>query len=181
MYRQKLAQKIILNCESKLYWASVDNNSTEIQFLPKKFIDGGRYGVSLIEVPAIWGVDLSAFTALSSLPNIARIELYGNGLVGQLPKQWGNEMPHLKIFDVCPNALDGALPPEWGGMTSLRALLLCHNNFSGLLPKEWEGMRSLYNVDFEKIRRDVAYHQRRPSSSTSPKMPHRSIASNFFG
>jgi hypothetical protein len=102
--------------------------------------------VYLNVVPKIMGTKLSMFATLSELPYIGRIQMYGNRLIGQLPKNWGNELPNLSYLDLSENSLSGTLPPEWAGMKKLRALFLFDNNLSGPLPMEWSAMTEMYII-----------------------------------
>ena len=79
-------------------------------------------GIGILECPDLQGTPLSAFFALSELKGLEKLELYGNGLTGRLPEQWGTEMTRLKYLDLSPNALEGELPSVWAGMEKLEVL-----------------------------------------------------------
>jgi len=100
-------------------------------------------GIHIIENPVLQGASLSDFVALSELKRIEKLELFGNGLTGRLPKKWGTEMKTLKYLDLAPNKLEGTLPLEWAALTSLEQLYLSFNQLEGTLPLEWAALTNL--------------------------------------
>lgn len=72
--------------------------------------------------------------SLSSLRNLARLELYSNRFTGALPPQWG-ALDRLQLLDLEFNALTGTMPVEWGGMTSLQELYISNTDIEGAVPE----------------------------------------------
>ena len=100
-------------------------------------------GISIIdEARLLEGKTVESFSELWRLEGLELIELYGDGLVGELPAIWG-QLANLKYLDVCPNSISGGLPSTWGNLRRLENLFVCANSLTGTIPPSWGEMVSL--------------------------------------
>ena len=76
-----------------------------------------------------YGVEVNAEGRVISL------DLYRNGLVGELPAELGN-LAALERLDLGRNGLTGAIPPEFGSLPNLQRLDVGGNRLTGSIPPE---------------------------------------------
>ena len=81
------------------------------------------------------GLDLSGWHGVEtdSVGRVSGLDLSGNGLSGELPKELG-DLASLTTLNVANNGLAGRLPKELGDLANLATLNLANNYFSGPLP-----------------------------------------------
>ena len=77
---------------------------------------------------------------------VTKINLAGNGLIGNLPYQVG-DLQALELLDLRWNAIGGDLPNELGSLVSLETLLLTGNELRGEIPWTLGGLSSLKRLD----------------------------------
>ncbi len=72
---------------------------------------------------------------VNDLEQVVKLQLYGNGLRGQIPLELG-EMVSLRLLDLSYNWLEGAIPSALGEIKTLTELYLESNLLSGPIPAE---------------------------------------------
>ncbi|CDP14107.1 unnamed protein product [Coffea canephora] len=82
--------------------------------------------------------------SFSSFPNLVRLDLSGNGLIGAIPHQIGalSKLTHLTLSN---NFMEGFIPSSIANLTTLVILDLSYNSFSGRIPPT---LGLLSNLDF---------------------------------
>ena len=74
-------------------------------------------------------------SAISGLPELRVLDLYGNRLTGRIPVELGG-LRHLEVLDLGSNWLTGPIPPELGNLANLTSLALGRNLLTGPIPPE---------------------------------------------
>ena len=95
-----------------------------------------------------WGSDkpLSEWYGIVMNDNgthVRKIELYDNGLKGELPASIG-DLKSLEILYLPKNQLTGELPETIGNLTRLEALYLYYNQLTGTIPDSFVNLTNLY-------------------------------------
>ncbi|KAM0948086.1 putative non-specific serine/threonine protein kinase [Dioscorea sansibarensis] len=108
---------------------------------------------------------------ISLTTQLLHLDLSGNKLSGQIPKELGNsselsyldlshnllvghlsekigDLENLNQLDLSSNELFGSIPPNFARLTALKLLNVSHNNLSGQIPEAFSGMYNLYSIDF---------------------------------
>ena len=75
--------------------------------------------------------------------HVRNIELYDNGLKGELPASIG-DLKSLEILYLPMNQLTGELPETIGNLTRLEALYLYYNQLTGTIPDSFVNLTSLH-------------------------------------
>ncbi|WIA41427.1 hypothetical protein OEZ86_005009 [Tetradesmus obliquus] len=83
-------------------------------------------------------------TLPSVAPNLAKLALTRCGLVGPVPRSYGNWTNMEELF-LDANFLSGRLPSELAKLKQLKVLFLASNGFNGALPAAWSALpKELY-------------------------------------
>ena len=127
------------------YWTNRDNWLSDV---PLK----DWYGVEVNAEGRVISLDLYRNGLVGELPaelgNLAaleRLELYRNGLTGAIPPEFGS-LPNLQRLDVGGNRLTGSIPPELGNLSKLEWLELGHNGLTGSIPPELGNLSELRRI-----------------------------------
>ncbi|KAI6700571.1 hypothetical protein NL676_014895 [Syzygium grande] len=84
----------------------------------------------------------------SLLPNLTSLQLFGTGLVGEIPLQIYT-LSRLSYLDLSHNFLTGELPPFVQNLTRLQVLCISYNHISGSIPLEMGNLMRLTRLDLE--------------------------------
>ncbi|KAL6334063.1 hypothetical protein AAG906_001822 [Vitis piasezkii] len=76
---------------------------------------------------------LETCSSKSPLPNLTKLSLYNNQLMGKLPN-WLGELKNLKALDLSNNKFEGPIPASLGTLQHLEFLSLLENELNGSLP-----------------------------------------------
>nr|KAJ0225898.1 hypothetical protein LSAT_V11C100041920 [Lactuca sativa] len=82
----------------------------------------------------------------SSMPNLERLWLTNNKLVGRLP-EWVGQLGNLEELELDYNQLHGPIPTSLGRLQRLTSLGLGGNKFNGTLPESFGQLSELTNFD----------------------------------
>ena len=69
-------------------------------------------------------------------PELSKLDLFDNNLVGTIPPQLFSESTHLKVLVLDDNHLSGTIPSEIGLLYRLNVLWLQYNSLEGAIPTE---------------------------------------------
>ena len=83
---------------------------------------------------------------LGNLSALKELYLSGNQLTGQIPKELGN-LSALEKLDLFFNKLTGEIPKELGNLSALTWLELRYNKLTGQIPKELGNLSALERLD----------------------------------
>ncbi|RAK70027.1 DUF5675 family protein [Hymenobacter edaphi] len=83
--------------------------------------------------------------ALTGLPNLAGLYLYGCGLHGELGNEFDNK-PNLAIVALAYNELTGELPSALVAAPALQIVDLAYNKLRGRVPATWASRRELTDL-----------------------------------
>ena len=78
----------------------------------------------------------------SSFPNLARLQLIGHGLVGNIPSEIGT-LHKLTFLDLSLNEINGSIPSEIRSLKNLETLNLARNRLVGAIPSSLGGLTNL--------------------------------------
>ena len=84
-------------------------------------------------------------SAISGLPELRVLDLYGNRLTGRIPVELGG-LRHLEVLDLGSNWLTGPIPAELGNLANLTSLALGRNLLTGPIPPELGRLTNLRNL-----------------------------------
>ena len=87
--------------------------------------------------------------ALLNQPDLDRIEMPGEGLIGSLPSEIGT-FGNLEHLDLSMNYLTGPIPSELGLLTKLTGLLLHQNYFTGAMPTQLGQLSRLFILNLQE-------------------------------
>ena len=80
------------------------------------------------------------------LPNLRKLYLYGNKLVGPVPDSIG-KLSKLEELHLYENRLSGSLPSTLGNLKNLNQLLLYSNELAGVIPDSFTKLTNIVQID----------------------------------
>ena len=127
------------------YWTNRDNWLSDV---PLK----DWYGVEVNAEGRVISLDLYRNGLVGELPaelgNLAaldRLGLHRNDLTGAIPPEFGS-LPNLQRLELARNRLTGSIPPELGNLSKLEWLELGHNGLTGSIPPELGNLSELRRI-----------------------------------
>lgn len=80
--------------------------------------------------------------------SMTNLDLSGNSLSGNIPRDLCKWLPYLVQIDLSSNQFSGSIPPELANCTYLNVLHLNDNQLSGLIPWELTRLERLNDINF---------------------------------
>uniref|UniRef100_A0A6N2N346 Leucine-rich repeat-containing N-terminal plant-type domain-containing protein n=1 Tax=Salix viminalis TaxID=40686 RepID=A0A6N2N346_SALVM len=80
------------------------------------------------------------------LPNLRKLYLYGNKLIGPVPDSIG-KLSKLEELHLYENRLSGSVPSTLGDLRNLKQLLLYSNELAGMIPDSFTNLTNIVQID----------------------------------
>ena len=115
----------------------------------------GLLSPSITLVSCLQVIDLGGLIGLAGrippsiglrLPNLRKLYLYGNKLIGPVPDSIG-KLSKLEELHLYENRLSGSLPSTMGNLKNLNQLLLYSNELAGTIPDSFTNLTNIVQMD----------------------------------